>query len=226
MGGKASAELANLYCYAIESQFIDNLIQQGKMDEAKRWFFTWRYIDDLLGFGDRGDQWQQIPYGMEHIETTDERFCEKSKKGQVVFLGARILMDGIWLAVQPKGQGWMWLPQRFIEYGSCHTHYTKWYMFKGLLIRALTICNNQTDFFNAAVHYAQGLIARGFPVTALLRAWWKFSFEQLTNPSARHNLTAQFKEWVAKQDFLLRIQMRRHKRKHNMTNLNQIFKAL
>ena len=52
MGGKASAELANLYCYAIESQFIDGLIQQGQIDEAKKWFYTWRYIDDLLGFGD------------------------------------------------------------------------------------------------------------------------------------------------------------------------------
>ena len=32
MGGKASAESANLYCYTVESSFIDGLIQQGKTD--------------------------------------------------------------------------------------------------------------------------------------------------------------------------------------------------
>ena len=36
MGGKASAELANLYCYVKESQFIDSLIAAGKTSEAKK----------------------------------------------------------------------------------------------------------------------------------------------------------------------------------------------
>ena len=74
-------------------------------------------------------------------------------------------------------------------------------MFKGLLIRALTICNNQRDFLKAAIHYAQGLIARGFPASALMRAWRKFSYEKLTHPTARRELTAQFKEWLNEQDF-------------------------
>ena len=109
--------------------------------------------------------------------------------------------DGVWLSVQPKGEGWTWLPRRFIEYSSCHTHYTKWYMFKGLLIRALTICNNQNDFFNAVVHYAQGLVSRGFPANSLLKAWRKFAYEKLPNPSARRTLTERFKDWLSQQDF-------------------------
>ena len=59
MGGKCSAELANLYCYAVEAEFIDHLIENNRLDEAKKWFFTWRYIDDLCGFGDRGQNWDQ-----------------------------------------------------------------------------------------------------------------------------------------------------------------------
>ena len=203
MGGKASSELANLYCYAVESQFIDQLIKEGKMVEAKSWFHTWRYIDDLLGFGDRKDGWQKINYGMEHLETTDVRYSEKDKRSEAVFLGMRIISDptGVWLSVQPKGDGWAWLPKRFIEYSSCHTHYTKWYMFKGLLIRALTICNNQKDFLRAVIHYSQGLLARGFPATALMRAWRKFAFEKLSHPLARRELTAQFRQWLNAQDF-------------------------
>ena len=42
MGGKASAELANLYCYAIGSASIDGLITNNCMEEAKSWFNTWR----------------------------------------------------------------------------------------------------------------------------------------------------------------------------------------
>ena len=34
MGGKASAELANLYCYVKESQFIDSLIQNGNLKSS------------------------------------------------------------------------------------------------------------------------------------------------------------------------------------------------
>ena len=203
MGGKASAELANLYCYVKESRFIDSLIQQGRLEDAKRWFNTWRYIDDLCGFGDRGNMWQEISYGMEHVETTDIRFSPLDQKSQVVFLGMKVVSnsDGISLSVQPKGDGWAWLPQRFIDYSSCHTHYTKWYLFHGLLVRALTICSSEEEFFKAVIHYAQGLIARGFPATSLKRSWNAFCYAKIQNKLARRNLTQKFIEWVNSQDF-------------------------
>ena len=203
MGGKASAELANLYCYVKESGFIDSLIADGKLDEAKRWFHTWRYIDDLCGFGDRGDMWQKIPYGMEHVETTELRHSTPKGTSEAVFLGMRIKSnpDGIWTSIQPKGDGWAWLPRKFIDYSSCHTHFTKWYMFKGLLIRALTICNNQADFMKAVIHYAQGLVSRGFPSKTLWRAWRKFSYEKVPHAVARQKLTEDFRVWLEKQSF-------------------------
>ena len=95
----------------------------------------------------------------------------------------------------------MWLPRKFIDYSSCHTHYTKWYMFKGLLIRTLTICNSQEDFMKGVIHYAQGLIARGFPVTAIKRAWNKFIYEKIQQPAVRHKLTEDLLSWLRKQDF-------------------------
>ena len=128
MGGKASAELANLYCYTIESQFIDSLIQQGKTDEAKSWYHTWRYIEDLLGFGDREKAFSQIDCRMEHLETTFTK-CTAPKrpssfsKGQAVFLGMRIFTnpEGVFTSAQPTGDGWMWLPRKFIYYSSFQT---------------------------------------------------------------------------------------------------------
>jgi len=137
--------------------------------------------------------WKPLPY----VSAT------KTKKSQATFLGMKILSspDGIWTSVQPKGDGWAWLPQKFIEYSSCHTHYTKWYMLKGLLIRAMTICNNQKDFMHAAMYYTQGLIARDFPQNTIMRAWGKFVYEKVTHPAARHHLTNQFKQWLGQQDF-------------------------
>ncbi len=203
MGGKASAELANLYCYVKESHFIDSLLQQGREEDAKSWFHTWRYIDDLCGFGDRGQMWQEITYGMEHVETTEIRYSPSDCKSQVVFLGMKIVSnsEGISLSVQPKGDGWAWLPQRFIDYSSCHTHYTKWYLFHGLLVRALTICSSQENFMKAAIHYAQGLIACGFPHKALRRSWNTFCYSKIQNKLARRTLTQLFLAWIGQQDF-------------------------
>jgi hypothetical protein len=74
-------------------------------------------------------------------------------------------------------------------------------MLKGLLIRALTICNTQKDFFRAAVHYTQGLISRGFPISSLLKAWNKFAADKIEHVAARKSLTNQFKGWLKKLDF-------------------------
>jgi len=161
------------------------------------------YIDDLCGFRDRGDMWQEISYGMEHVETTDIRFSTLDQKSQVVMLGMKVVSEpnGITLSVQPKGDGWAWLPQRFIDFSSCHTHYTKWYLFHGLLVRALTICSSEEEFFKAVIHYAQGLIVRGFPASSLRRSWNAFAYSKIQNKLARRNLTQKFIEWVTSQDF-------------------------
>ena len=203
MGGKCSAELANLYWYAVEAGFIDHLIENNRLDEARKWFFTWRYIDDLCGFGDRGQNWDQLRYGMDHEDTTDSPYNVQTKSSMTVFLGMKITTnaDGIWTSVQPKGVGWKWIPQRFIEYGSCHTHYTKWYMLKGLLIRALTICNNQPDFMKAVIYLTQGLISRGFRASALRRVWRKFMYDKIPAQNTRKVLTEAFEEWLGKQIF-------------------------
>ena len=140
---------------------------------------------------------------MAHKDTTDTPYNSRSKSSTTVFLGMKILTnsDGIWTSVQPKGVGWKWIPQRFIEHNSCHTHYTKWYMLKGLLIRALTICNNQSDFMTAVIYYTQGLISRGFPVSALRRAWRKFVYDKILAPATRKTPTADFEKWLDQQDF-------------------------
>ena len=130
MGGKAASEMANIYCYAIESQFIDALVAANRLPEAQLWSNTWRYIDDLLGFGDR--RWDQVEYRMEHRDTTTVPGTEVGFLGMVIKRTAR----DIDMAVLEKGAGWQWKPQRYLEYSSIHTPWTKRFLMKGLLIRA------------------------------------------------------------------------------------------
>ena len=56
------------------SAAIDHLIENNRLGEAKKWFFTWRYTDDLCSFGDRGQSWDQLRYGMDHVDTTNLPF--------------------------------------------------------------------------------------------------------------------------------------------------------
>ena len=104
MGGKASAEMANLYCYSCEAKFIDTLLAEQKIEEAKLWFATWRYIDDMLGFGER--HWDRSKYGVVHRDTTEKLHKE------VTFLGMKLTRTprGLLMDVNPKGLNWNWKP--------------------------------------------------------------------------------------------------------------------
>ena len=107
MGGKCSSELANLYCYSVESRTIDTLLAQGATATVKSLYHTFRYIDDILGFG--ANQLHLFPYNMEHR-------CTNDNPHEAVFLGMAINTNGdfVKLKLQPKGAGWKWTPQRYV----------------------------------------------------------------------------------------------------------------
>ena len=108
---------------------------------------------------------------------------------------------GIHLTSEPKGRGWRWRPQSFIEFASCHTHYTKWYIYSSQLIRTSTITNSADAFFDGAIREAEALILRGFNKNALNRAWTKHAYTRAKDFVLRTLLTRRFKAWVDEQDF-------------------------
>ena len=79
MGGKCSSELANLYCYAIESSAIDTML-------SKSLYNTYRFIDDMLGF--QPVPWGRFDYRMEHARTN-------SSPTEAVFLGMKVNTWGL-----------------------------------------------------------------------------------------------------------------------------------
>ena len=93
----------------------------------------------MKGFGSR--PWDEIDYGMSHLDTADVPYDPLTQTSDTVFLGMRTIShpSGIQLSVESKGKGWQWIPQRFIEFSSYHTHYTCEHMFLSLLIRVSTL---------------------------------------------------------------------------------------
>ena len=161
MGGKSSAELANLYCYSVESATIDTLLQNGQDDVARAMYHTFRYIDDILGFG--RSMIHLFDYQMEHKQTNE-------RVDTAVFLGMRIMTSGdfVQLSHEPKGAGWKWKPQRYVEWSSIHTKDTKRMLLKGLLVRSGAITNTMAAFKDSVRYTVEGLHSRGFTRRSLM----------------------------------------------------------
>ena len=60
---------ANLYCYVIESRDMDEMNQQYGVAACRIYKNVWRYIDDVLGFGEV--DWKMFNYGMDHKDTME-----------------------------------------------------------------------------------------------------------------------------------------------------------
>ena len=123
-----------MYCYSVESGVIDLLLANGSEDTARSFYHTFRYIDDILGFGI--SHLHLLDYQMEYKQTN-------ANSQIAVFLGMKIATAGdfVQLSLEPKGAGWKWKPQRYVEWSSIHTLDTKRMLMKGLLVRAGTITN-------------------------------------------------------------------------------------
>ena len=118
----------------------------------------------MLGF--QPIPWDQFDYGMTHVQTNPAPH-------EAVFLGMKVNTAGpfVRLSLHPKGAGWKWKPQRYIQWNSVHTPYTKNFLMKGLAVRAGVITNTMENFKEAITYYAEGLAARGFHSSALQNSW-------------------------------------------------------
>jgi hypothetical protein len=74
MGTNCAPLLANLFLYSYESKFLQNLVRDKKIHEARAFNFTYRYIDDVLSINNpRFAEFLPLIYPpeLEIKETTD-----------------------------------------------------------------------------------------------------------------------------------------------------------
>jgi hypothetical protein len=74
MGTNCASLLADLFLYSYESEFLQNLVKDKKIHEARVFNFTYRYIDDVLSINNsRFAEFLQLIYPpeLEIKETPD-----------------------------------------------------------------------------------------------------------------------------------------------------------
>ena len=74
MGTNCAPLLADLFLYSYESEFLQNLVKDKKIHEARAFNFTYRYIDDVLSINNsRFAEFLPLIYPpeLEVKETTD-----------------------------------------------------------------------------------------------------------------------------------------------------------
>jgi hypothetical protein len=74
MGTNCAPLLADLFLYSYESEFLQNLVKDKKIHEARAFNFTYRYIDDVLSiYNPRFAEFLQLifPPELKIRETTD-----------------------------------------------------------------------------------------------------------------------------------------------------------
>eukprot|EP01059_Diplonema_ambulator_P015921 TRINITY_DN2713_c2_g1_i1.p1 TRINITY_DN2713_c2_g1~~TRINITY_DN2713_c2_g1_i1.p1 ORF type:complete len:388 (+),score=26.71 TRINITY_DN2713_c2_g1_i1:502-1665(+) len=193
MGGNASPDLANLFCYGIEKQYIEDLLAQGKEEEAKKHLHTCRYIDDFLTWG--VDPPPKELYGMDY---------QCTGRGDVEFLGNRIRRES------GKKKGSIFLRLSILEKpeGTKYPHYKNTApsnqikgIVKGGWIRAARQTNNFYDFKVEVERVVRRGLSRGHCAKVINKAWYKWVnvyYPKERNPRTREELQPFVQQVIAR----------------------------
>lgn len=181
MGGNASPDMADLYCFGVESDFIDDLLANGFHDLARQYAFMMRFIDDLLSFGVPPPP--ECCYKMSYRPTCNAL-------GDVGFMGLRCRNEVRLLHHTPQGgtkqtsiahcflrlnvlDKLVEFPYCPIRY-CCHDQVAPPKLGSGILtgaiISASRICNNFRDLQTQTIKVVYRLIERGHKRDQLMSA--------------------------------------------------------
>ncbi len=173
MGSPVSPHLANLFRYVVEAKFVESLVTNGKLCEAKACEHTFAYIDDLCTF--EGPLPTEEHYG---IPMTGD----KEPKETVNFLGMRITTTNPnrspRLGIVEKQEEWDFNVIKYPHAGSNIPWNQGAAVFKGQLIRYAIICNNLWDFQTASLRLAGRLVQRGHEPRLLISTWTRYLNER------------------------------------------------
>jgi hypothetical protein len=196
MGTNCAPNLANLYLYAYESEFIDRLVSIGKINVAKSFHMTFRLIDDTLSIDNphwrvyiakeysaipvNGDVGGIYPKALILNDTTVKRDKE------VTFLGIRIcdFKGKLKLSVFDKRSEF---PFNVIRYPNMHSIIPTnipYGVLTGQLYRYHRICSSITEFVKEGRKIVTILLAQGCTINRITQTIEKFL--HFLNPNTTH----------------------------------------
>ena len=166
-GGNASPDIANLFCYNIEYNYVSSL----NIEEQRKLSTTSRFIDDMLMWGTQPPPAEL--YGMEYLETSHE-------EDKVTFLGMMIRIQRYLDSVKPRvrlsvyNKELDWVDFSPLKYTSVYSTAPRKQIrgvLTGAVLRANTICNNLPDFKMECQRVLYHLFSRGHDPGFLTPTW-------------------------------------------------------
>lgn len=192
MGTNPAPNLANIHLSWYESHHMDKLMQEGKLAEARLFYLTFRYIDDILSI--------DTPNFENHVKTTTNNvtspiypgYLELNKtsnnKEKVEFLGMDIDGTGNRITFNISNSKTKF-PSKKINCPSLHGNFPQaagYGVYTGQLHRFSRICTNVTDFVICSAHAARELLPKGFSKNKLTQKFIKFTINKKTYRPKRY----------------------------------------
>ena len=175
MGTNCVPLLADLFLYSYESEFLQKLVKDKKIHEARACNFTYRYIDDVLSINNsRFAEFLPLIYPpeLEVKETTDTA-------SSASFLDLYLEFDDsgqISTKIYDKRDDFNFKIINFPNMCSNIPASPAYGAYISLLIRYARVSSNYSDFLKRHLHLRNRLLDQGYKKIHLIRSLKKFIF--------------------------------------------------
>eukprot|EP01063_Lacrimia_lanifica_P019021 TRINITY_DN25_c3_g1_i3.p1 TRINITY_DN25_c3_g1~~TRINITY_DN25_c3_g1_i3.p1 ORF type:complete len:1682 (+),score=-300.97 TRINITY_DN25_c3_g1_i3:424-5469(+) len=176
MGGNAAPDMADLYCYSVESEFIEKLIKLGLYDLAEQYTVVMRFIDDVFSPGvPPPPAWMyQMGYKATHKVPGDVDFmglrARNEVRHRVTNDTVEITHRYIRLSMQDKRESFPYVPTKYATREQCASRHLGKGILTGRMVATARGCNNIPDLCLAVQKAIVQLRKRGHPRQALHNA--------------------------------------------------------
>ena len=178
MGTNCAPALCNLCLFAWECQFVERLLEQKRIEEAKSLHMTFRLIDDVLSVGSTcHDEFFNSCYPT--FLTLNDTTLED---GSVNFLGMHIKETGVSLSldVYDKRKDFPFQVVRYPHLDSAIPSSIAYGVFIGQLHRFKLICSAMTSFVRNACNVALTLVRQSSSLPRLRNSFETFCRRKVT----------------------------------------------
>lgn len=194
MGTNCAPTLANLFLYYYESKYVSNLVDDGKVDEARTFHTTFRLIDDVLSLDNPHlNQAIEEPYELGGLYPRALTLEKTSKNNHTVeFVGMNIKTRGrrLCLSVYDKRKDFPFKVRRYPRMNSLIPKTIPYGVLQGQLYRGYRICTDADSFVSHAIDVASALRENGCCFKRLKRIFKSF----LANKVRKYSCTGQLKK--------------------------------
>ena len=175
MGTNFAPLLADLFLYSYESEFLQKLVKDKKIHEARAFNFTYRYIDDVLSINNsRFAEFLPLIYPpeLEVKETTDTA-------SSASFLDLYLEFDDsgqLSTKIYDKRDDFNFKIINFPNMCSNIPASPAYGVYISQLIRYARVSSNYSDFLKRHLHLRNRLLDQGYKKIRLIRSLKKFIF--------------------------------------------------